>query len=77
MIVNRRIEILKNDKWVDAEFIDLRPGYVFRMFDDPEKKEMVVGLDGKTAFKATTFPYPVDLEDGEQTLCVEMEDLQQ
>jgi hypothetical protein len=29
----RRVEILRNEKWVDYEFMDLKNGDIFRLFE--------------------------------------------
>jgi hypothetical protein len=71
--ISRFIEVFKNNKWVKAEFIDLRPGTKFRMYEDSARTQRVTNDQGYTEFCAASFPYEITNEDGVKTLAVNME----
>ena len=57
----RKIEVSRDDKWVEVQMKDIRKGEKFRMFEPDGKPVVGQGeFKGKTVFKAEEDPYEVD-----------------
>jgi hypothetical protein len=60
--------MFNSGEWVSGEFIDIRPGTIFRMFEDTEKTELV------GTYESQSFPYIITNEDGTLSLRVDFID---
>ncbi len=58
MLDLRKIEVLKDLKWQEVQFYELREGDIFRMFESTG--ESVLNTDGQTIFYASTNPFGAD-----------------
>jgi len=52
---SRKIEILRNNKWVESKFAEIVNGDIFRMFEPTGAK--VIDEDGNTNFRAVSEVY--------------------
>lgn len=53
----RRVEIYKNNEFIQCEMKDLEIGEIFRLFETPDFNELVADRDGNTLFKVLEKPY--------------------
>lgn len=65
----RKIEIFKNEQWTESDFLDIKTGDRFRLYEPTG--EIVKGNNGESEFIAKNNPYimdgvyGVDVEGGE------------
>jgi len=70
--MERLVEVLKDEKWVNCKFEDLKKGDKFRLFDIEEDKLIPVKLEnGKTEFNAISDPY---VTNNDNVLMIEHDD---
>ena len=55
----RTVQILKNEKWINAVFEDLETGNTFRMFESTG--ELVLGTKGGHKWRVISRPYTTDV----------------
>ena len=57
-IMDTRIaEIWTGGKWVEIPFKKIKPGDIFKLYDDADKKEVVTTDDGVYEFRAVGEPF--------------------
>ena len=53
----RTVKVLREDKWVEIPFSDLRERDTFRLYDDKERTKLVQDDNGYNTFIALSDPY--------------------